>query len=174
MVNCLSFFSLAALEKKRSCWTNDTFSIFPKSHQHLYTNYSQAIHVCESPQQANSIIPLPFLHYCLDSVSRWTLTYNSYWILQQDILHPARANDLQSHPEMERRQRICWRSKYNITTKLATTDITPKTRQGRVIFFFILILYEIEVATWEMILFRNGFAPTLELALFRRLDLTLD
>ncbi|XP_065195716.1 uncharacterized protein LOC135827120 [Sycon ciliatum] len=100
--------SSTKLEKKRSCWTNDTFSLFHTQSPHDYTNYSQAVHVCESPQQTNSIIPFPFLHYCLDSVTRWMPAYNSYWIFKQNVNRPARANDLQWHPERERRQKICW------------------------------------------------------------------
>ncbi|XP_065195711.1 uncharacterized protein LOC135827115 [Sycon ciliatum] len=92
------------LEEKGSCWTNDKFNLFPTN----LTTYYQAVASCDYPQQDNSIIPFPFLHYCLDSLTRWTTTYHSYWMLKQNVLGSARSSDLHQRDVSHSLLKICW------------------------------------------------------------------
>ncbi|XP_065195618.1 uncharacterized protein LOC135827025 [Sycon ciliatum] len=110
--------SSTKLEKKASCWTADKFLLYPTQTLQDYSTYYAAIHNCEHPKEINAIIPLPYLHYCLDSLTRYTGTYDSYWILHQGPDDPFRASDLQTHPTTQTRRNICLQSEYIFAIRL--------------------------------------------------------
>ncbi|XP_065194999.1 uncharacterized protein LOC135826304 [Sycon ciliatum] len=96
----------SSTKQAATCWTQDKVVLtIPYKH----VNYAEAKTHCEN---AGTKIPLPFLHFCLDSLTRWAYSYDQYqeehWVLDQFSSTDARASDLKVHKQTLQLRATCW------------------------------------------------------------------
>eukprot|EP00117_Sycon_ciliatum_P000884 scpid35240/ scgid6776/ len=102
------------LNEFRTCWTHDDISIItdPKfsSGIDMFLTYSENVAWCDNSPA--TIIPFPFQHFCLDSLTRWTDIFSTlqkqHWVLDKSSSTNARANDLKIHDRGESFIVTCW------------------------------------------------------------------